>query len=237
MEEKRIFKLVRSAVEVDELEAALTGVVDTRETAAVGTKRGVRWWFIGVPITAVAAVIAWGLLLPSTSVINEPAVIPLAMTDSVLCDMADGSFIDEFEVLPPVAVRGSDAGLPVINLSLNRDAYIRVVLIDKHHERWIMPFDDEQTTYVKQFKAGSFQMNFEPKPDDPRGPVKAVVAMVIASLGPTPSADELLETISDPVVPPKANEQTLLREIERTVAKLQARFDCEVRFELTPQPE
>ncbi|MCK4659063.1 MAG: hypothetical protein KAV82_06030 [Phycisphaerae bacterium] len=214
MEEKRISKLIRAATEVDELEAALTGGVDTRESASVDTKRVVRWWIVGVPITAVAAVLVWVLLLPPTLLINELAV------------------------RPPPTVRGPDAGWFLIDLSLNRAAYIRVVLIDQRHEPWIMLLDDEQTAYVRRIdNTASIRSNREPKPDDPRGAVKAIVVMVIASLGPTPSADELLETISDPVVPSEANKQTLLRELERISADLRARFDCAVRFEAIGQPE
>ncbi len=209
VEEKEILELVGAATELDELDAAVAGRRAGQAHVPQRAKPSVRWWTIGVPVAA-AAILFLVFIRPGKLAIRE------------------------FTVTLP-AVRAAETELS-ITLELNRPAYIRFVLIDERRERWLMPFDVDEGKYVGLVNGTvSFRVSPYPKSDDPRGPARAEIAMVVASLEPAPTPDELLEAIPDPVIPAEGKDQALYDELSRIRAALEGRFDCLVQFARVPK--
>ena len=209
MKEKEILELVEAATELDELDAAVAGRWAGQDHVPQRAKPSVGWWVLGAPVAA-AAILFLIFIVPARLAIKE------------------------FTITLPV-VRAAETELS-ITLELNRPAYIRFVLIDERRERWLMPFDVDKGDYVGMVKGTvSFRVSPYPKSDDPRGPARAEIVMVVASLGSVPTPDELLESIPDPVVPAEGENRALYDELNRIRVALEGRFDCLVRFAWVPK--
>ncbi|MCG8409445.1 MAG: hypothetical protein MI923_29925 [Phycisphaerales bacterium] len=141
--------------------------------------------------------------------------------------------IEEFNVTT-AAVRGEKDTLN-IDLTLNRTAYITIIMVDERFERWIKPFDTDTSEFVqKTDRMTSLSTSIYPNPDDVRGPAKAIMVMAIASLDPILSVDELLDAIPDPVVPPDADRQAAYARLKELGRELEGRLECLIRVELIP---
>lgn len=210
MDDKRILELAQAAVELDELDAASAEQQPISAAARTAAVRRLRWWMMGAGVAAAAA-LALVVLLPPDLTINELAV-----------------------TVP--AQRNLDSKIK-IDLALSRPAYIRIVFVDERFERWVMPLDEDQAVYVKRIgEEVTIRGDLHPNPTDPRGSAEAILVMTIASAEPTPSADDLLAAIPDPVVPPQAGEQALFDGLESFRDDIEQRFDCVVRFKPVPMP-
>ena len=222
MKEKEILKLVGAATELDELDAAVAGRRPGQAQVPQRAKAPVRWWTIGVPVAA-AAILLLVFIRPGKLAITEFTVTaPAVRTPRELAGGEPGE-------------RDAETRLS-ITLGLNRRAYIRIILIDERHERWLMPFDVDEGKYVGLVNGTvSFRVSPYPKSEDPRGPARAEIAMVVASLEPAPTPDELLEAIPDPVLSAEGKDQALYDELNRIRAALESRFDCLAQFARVPK--
>ena len=222
MEEREILGLVRAASELDDLDAAVAGGRAGQARAPQGPKPPVGWWAIGVAVAA-AAVLFVVFLRPMKLTIREFTVAgPAAQTPRGLVEAEPGA-------------QEADSRLS-ITLELNRRAYVRIILIDERHERWLMPFDVDAGEYAGiAHGTAAFRVSQYPKRDDPRGPARAEIAMVVASAGPAPAPDDLLEAIPDPVLPAESKDQALYDELDQIRDALESRFDCVVKFARVPK--
>jgi hypothetical protein len=208
VEEKEILELAEAAGELDELNAEFGGraTLGAKEGLAVRSSR--RRWGLGA-----AALVAAAALL-------------LFLWPSELR-------IDELIVRAP-GHRGVDAKIQ-IELKINRRAFVRVVTVDARFERWITPFDRDETKFIKQVDGQvTLEGYLHPNRQDPRGPAEAILVMAIVSTEATPTTQEILTAIPDPVVPPGARTQVLLEAVKQHQEHLEQRFDCKIRFQQIP---
>lgn len=134
--------------------------------------------------------------------------------------------------IAPVVLRGAEEQIDVA-LKLSRTGFIRIVVIDDRCERWVLPFDEKQSTFVQRLDgAKTLHITSHPNPAHPDSKTRYILA--IASRGERPTAAELLQVIPDPVVSPDAGETALRKAIDQLRERLEKRFDCTVRFERLP---
>ncbi len=206
MDEKRLTELVKSAIELDELEAAAEGRPGMASMAGPGQQHARRRWATGTALAATAAIVAYFLLSPQLA-------------------------IDRLTISTQVS-RGASEQLEIV-VGVSRPAYVRLLLIDTRNERWLVPIAEEPTPYERHLdKVVTLRGDVVPNPDDPRGVSRAVLAIVIASLGEAPSLEELLEAVPDPV----ANSlDDLDRSISHVANELETKFGCVVRYVRIPK--
>jgi len=207
VENERLLGLVRTAAEVDELEAAIDGKTEDVQRPTRARLR--RLWPVG--LLAAAALVAL-------------FVVPRGLR------------IVDCEVIR-VAERGHETAPDAyrISLSLSRPGYIRLVVIDERLERWILPFEDraaDATRPVDERWTGSLPLQVAER--DPRGPALVKYYMVIASADQSPTIEELLLAIPDPVAESSADAGVVLRRLQELGESLSSRFDCVVHLGRVP---
>lgn len=138
----------------------------------------------------------------------------------------------ESMTISPMTVRGGES-LVDVSLSLNRTGYTRVVVIDDRHEPWIMPFDSGGKIFVLRLdQAASLTVDARPNPRHPDA--LAIFIMLVVTPDEHPTAEQLLHSIPDPIVPSGAADTEFHRAMNQLCGKLKAEFKCAVRF--TPVP-
>lgn len=205
-DEERMLELVRAAAELEDFEADVRGRMAGDSMARPPRAAAVRWLKIAAPILAVAAVVAFVLLPPRLT-------------------------FQSVTVRPP-AVRTPDAAVELA-IALSRPAYLRVVIIDENNERWIRPIDHSSTYVVKVNERQVLKMpavpdTVEPRPGAPR------FVLLIASTGPQPTADDLLQRVSDPIAPPGSDMPAVRRALDQIAADLAQNYGCAVHIASMP---
>lgn len=203
MNDKRILQLVKAACELDEFEAAVSGREPTLQGAPPRRSRLLRWAAIGLPVAAAVAFM---------SLRSAPLKI------------------SEFQA--KAEQRAGSEPRYRCTLCVSRPAIVRLVLIDERLERWIIPIADDGEAYAKQVEE---RWVFNPpahlNEDDPRGPVRAIYALAIATTVQSPTVDELLAAIPDPIAPAGSDDAAVRTALQRVAEDLAARFGCAVRVE------
>lgn len=199
--DERILGLARAALEVDELEAAINKQAGgPARSIRAGLKR---LWPVG--IIAAAALVCL-LVLPPGLRIQDCAIVERV-------DRGHASFPDSY----------------TLSLGLNRAGLIRIVVVDERLERWVLPFDGRPNgspAPVKGRWKGKLPANVASQ--DPRGPARVVYYMVIASQRLSPTVEELLAAIPDPIAELPANDKNVFSHLEQIAASLSRQFDCAV---------
>lgn len=205
MDDQRLLKLVKAAVELEELEASVNLRSPKHPSMAQRRSATQRWVKVGASVLAVAAVL----------------VIMVTRQDIAIEQMA--------VLRVPVRAPGADIE---ISLNLNRPAYLRVVLIDMRNERWIMPIGT-RSEYVAQVPE-QYRMQVPSAAIGTGAASRAAYVMIIASRRLTPTAEELLDAIPDPVAPSSVEPATVRQRLDDIAVDLEQTFDCAVRVEQIP---
>jgi hypothetical protein len=208
VDDKRILQLVKAASELEEFGAAVSGRDSTLRDRPPRRLRLVHWAAIGLPVAAAVALM----------VLTPPSLQ-----------------ISEFQVVT-VAQRGadSDARHRCI-LAVSRPANMHLVLVDERLEPWIIPIADDGKGYTRRVEERwEFYPPSQLHEDDARGPAGAVYAIAIAAAGASPTVDDLLAAIPDPIAPAESDDAAVRAALQRLVDDLTAHFDCAVRFEPLP---
>ena len=100
---------------------------------------------------------------------------------------------------------------------------------------WRLQTEDGDATGIDYFGADKIvNMSVWRDVDDPAGPARTILVMVIASHD-GGLADSLDDAIPD-LLPVDGEESELRRYVAKLIEDLETRFDCVVRFERLPQP-
>lgn len=207
MNEERILGLAKAALEVDELEAAINKQAGV--PAGPIRARSKRLWPLGIMATAALV-----------SLVVLPA--GLRIQDCTIVARVD---------------RGHDS-IPNsywLSLGLNRPGLIRIVVVDERLERWVLPVGGRPNgapELVKGRWTGKLPANVASQ--DPRGPARVVYYMVIASKRLSPTVEELLAAIPDPIAELPANDGKVFSHLEQIAASLSREFDCAVHVGRLP---
>ncbi|MBI4605166.1 MAG: hypothetical protein HY721_24645 [Planctomycetes bacterium] len=229
MDEQELLRLVKQASELEAFEAALGAREEHRRPSAEPPagkstleraprvdrpERNRRIVFLRVAVAAASA---------AAVLVLAALFWPRALT------------VEDLSVTPR-AVRGGDDKLELV-FRLSRPGHVRVIAIDERRERWALPIAEGDGYVLRVLRVEGSQSLLVPRvpnPEDPRGGVEAVAILLVASHADWPSAQELLEAIPDPVVPPEAGEGTMLKALDRLRGDLEKRFGCAVRSERVP---
>jgi hypothetical protein len=206
-DEKKMLELVRAAAELEEFEAdAQARIAEESRRPARPARR--RWLKIAAPMLAVAAVAALLFPVPTSHVVFQEAA------------------------LRRPAVRALDSDLEIA-ISLNRPAYLRVMIIDERNERWLRPINEPSTYVVRVREQEVLRIPAVPDSVEPR-PGRPKFAVLIASADPPPSADDLLERIPDPIAPLAGGDDEVREALEKIAADLTRAYRCAVHIEPVP---
>ncbi|MBU0639014.1 MAG: hypothetical protein KKB50_09130 [Planctomycetes bacterium] len=140
-------------------------------------------------------------------------------------------------VITPERVRApsNQPGELLLSLELSSPAHIRVVVFDARHEGRLVPLDDAGQEFVRRIEL-AYNLRFDgaSRQTDAGGAAKVLFVMVVASPGPSPSTEELLQSIPERVAPRTEDRGEIAQALKQLARQLESRFNCTTR--VTPVP-